>query len=75
MRQLGLQRPVAAQALRPSKGITRSKGREEVNEVGGGIGVGGRHGGLSRVGGGSGGVKVDGDEDGAGRRMGMEVKE
>ena len=64
LRQLRLQRPVSAQAHR-TKGITRSKGREGVNEVGGGIGVGG----------GSEDVNVDGDGDGAGRRTVMEVKE
>ena len=64
LRQLRLQRPVSAPAHR-TKGITRSKGREGVNEVGGGIGVGG----------GSGDVNVDGDGDGAGRRTVMEVKE
>ena len=73
MRQLRLQRPASAQAHR-TKVITPSKGREGVDEVEGGIGVGGGHGGWNRIGGGSGDVNVDGDGDGAGRRTGIEVE-
>ena len=58
-----------------TEGVTGSDGREEANEAGGRIGVGGGNGDGNGVGGGNGDVNGDGDGDGAGTRTGLEANE
>ena len=64
-RKLRLQGPVSVRA-HSTDGVIGSKGREGMNEVGGGIGVEGEIGDGNGVGTGAGDVNGDGDMDGAG---------
>ena len=57
-----------------TEGVTGSKGQEEANEVGDGIGVGGGNGDGNGVGGGNGDVNGHGDGDGAGAGTGTGVE-
>ena len=61
IRQLRSQSPVSVHAHR-TEGVTESEGREEANEVVGGIGVGGGNGDGNRVGHGNGDVNGGGTE-------------
>ena len=73
-RQLHSQGPVSVHAHR-TKGLTGCVGRQDANRVRDGIRVGGGNGDGNRVRGGNRNVNIDGEEDGARTRTGVEANE